>query len=239
MSLTSRSLIALTLLLAAVVAVVTVRWWRLRGRWRPPVRAAGLLVFEILVLAGIGLIVNRTENFYPSWQDLVEDDTTTVATTAPTPTGRLDTRLTTGPAVSWTPPETAQWHLHSPPTVVVPAAYRRYADRAFPVIAVLTTADRAAAARTRAESAADVLTVIVVPTRTTTAAGLSVLPGRLAADLRAAGTGWAVVADPAYTTLARQWQSLAPTRFRTVTGTFDDALAAAPPPLRAPVRLPS
>jgi hypothetical protein len=236
MSLIGRTLIGLTLILTAVVALGTVRLWRLPGRWRLPARMAGLVTVQILVVTSAGLIVNRVEGFYPSWQALIGDDT--VATTAPAPTGRLDAGLAAGPAISWSPPEATRWRLQGPPTVVVPAAYHRYPDRTFPVIAVLTSADRAATPRTRAESAADVLTVIVVPTHTTTATDLGTLPGRLQADLRAAGTGWAIVADTPYAALARQWQALAPAQFRSVNGTFDDALQALPVPLRAPVRLP-
>jgi hypothetical protein len=235
MSLTGIPLIVLSAVLTVLVAAATVFAWRRGGRWRLPARVAGLLALEILIGLTAGLIVNRNEGFYPSWQALGGgQDTTTVA---PPPSGRLDHTLDGGAALPWKPAAAPQWRLAGSPLLIVPPGYAEHSDRAYPVIVVLTTADRVAAVRAQAAATADALTVVAVPTSGTTAAGLSTLPAMLAQDARATGTGWAIVADAAHTALARQWRVLAPSLFRTVTGTLATAADRLPPPLTAPVRL--
>jgi len=235
MSLTGIPLIVLSAVLTVLVAAGTVAAWRRGGRWRLPVRVAGLLALEILIGLTAGLIVNRNEGFYPSWQALGGgQDTTSVA---PPPSGRLDHALYGSTALPWKPAGAPQWQLAGSPLLIVPPGYAEHSDRAYPVIVVLTSADRVAAVRTQAERTADALTVVAVPTRGTTAAALSTLPDMLERDARAAGTGWAIVADAAHTALARQWHNLAPARFRTVTGALATAADRLPPPLAAPVRL--
>jgi hypothetical protein len=77
-------------------------------------------------------------------------------------------------------------------------------------------------------------------------ADLAALPGRLAHDARAMSDGWAVVTDPQYGTLAREWQNSAPARIRTVADfdvrqpavAFGIAARSLPEALAAPVGLP-
>lgn len=238
MSLTGPAIIVLAAALTVLAAVVTARRWGRGGRRRLPARAAGLLATEALLALTIGLIANRSERFYPSWQTLAGDGPAP-ATQAPAPVGRLDGTLTPGTALAWSPPEAARWRLDGPPTLVTPAGYRLAGDAAFPVVVLLTSAERAAAARAQASAATDVLTVVAVPTPDTTAAALATLPARLARDARAADTGWAIVADPAHTALARQWRDLLPARFRTVAGSLAAAVDQLPAALAPPLRLPS
>jgi hypothetical protein len=229
MSLTGVPLILVAAALTVLAAAATVRLWR-RGL---PARIAGLLAVEILTVLTVGLVANRQEGFYPSWQSLGGgQDTSTVA---PPPAGRLDRSLTAGGAHLWSPPEAARWRLARPPVLVAPSGYARHTDLAYPVIVVLTTADHAGSVR----APADALTVVAVPTRDTTAADLADLPAQLVQDARATGAGWAIVADAAHSALARQWHSLAPDRFGTVTGSLDQAADRLPPALAAPIRLPS
>ena len=235
MSLTGRSIILLAAALTVLVAAATVYLWRRGGRWRPAIRVTGLLAVEVLVVLTAGLAVNRSERFYPSWQALAGNHG--VENVAKPPVGRLDHALAAANTVRWSPPEASRWRFAVPPVLIVPVDYARHADRSYPVVVVLTTADRVAAIRAQAAATADALTVVVVPTPGTTAADLATLPARLAQDARAAGTGWAIVADAAHTALARQWHSLVPARFRMVTNALATAVDRLPPSLTTPVRL--
>lgn len=235
MSLTGRAIILLSAALTILVAAATVFLWRRGGRLRPPIRVAGLLTVEVLVVLTAGLIVNRSERFYPSWQALAASHSTENA--AKPPVGRLDGVLASSNVVRWSPPEESGWRLAAPPVLIVSADYARHAGRSYPVIVVLTSADRVASIRAEAASITDALIVVAVPTRGTTAADLTTLPARLAQDARAADTGWAIVADTAQTTLARRWHNLVPARFRLVTNALATAADRLPPSLNAPVRL--
>jgi len=233
-SLTGRGLIVLSATLTVLVAAATVWLWRRGGWWRSPIRIAGLVTIETLIVLTAGLILNRSERFYPSWQALTASHPTETA--AARQIGRLDHALAVGNVLSWSPPEESRWRLATTPLLIVPVDYARHPDRSYPVIVVLIATDRAAAIRAQAAAMTDALTVIAVPTPTTTAADLATLPARLAQDTRATGTGWAIVADPAHTTLARQWNTLAATRFRLITTTLEAALDRLPPPLNTPIR---
>ena len=238
MSLTGPATILLSAALTVLAVVVTARCWARAGRWRLPARVAGLLAVEVLLAVTAGLVVNRSERFYPTWRALGGHGPA-AAIAAPAPAGRLDGALKPGIAVTWSPPEAAEWRLSGPPTLIAPADYRTAGGYAFPVVVILASAGRAAAARAQASAAAGVLTVVAVPTPDTTAAALATLPGRLTRDTRAADTGWAIVADPAHTALARRWQDRVPARFGTVTGSFPTAADHLPAALTPPLRLPS
>ena len=235
MNLIGRSTILLSGVLAVLAAAATVYFWRRGGRWRWPMRVAGLLAIEIFVVFTIGLIVNRNEHFYPNWEAIFGNNG--AETVAPPPVGRLDRALAAGNVVLWSPPEAAGWRLAAAPILIVPLDYARHTDRSYPVIVVLTSAERVASIRAEAAAIADAVTVVTVPTPGTSAAALNTLPTRLAQDARAAGSGWAIVADAAHSTLARQWNTLVPGRFRLVTNGLAAAADKLPPPLNAPVRL--
>jgi hypothetical protein len=231
MSLTGRPLILLTGVLTVLVVAATVRLWRTR---RLPVRAIGLILVETLVVLTAGLIANRVAGFYPSWRALAGDLGTTTRTD-PQASGRLDTELAgTRDGLPWTPSaETA--------TLIPPPGYGQLADRAFPVVVVLTTG--APAPRIRAVP--DVVTVVL--TRVPETADLARLPGWLERDARVTSHDWAIVTDRRYAPLAAEWSRLAPGRFRTVVvvdargpaAALDAAARQLPAPLAPPVRLPS
>ena len=102
----------------------------------------------------------------------------------------------------------------------------------------LTPSQRANAALTPAmcpdasAQATGVLTVVLVPTRQTSVAALSGLSTALSGDARTADS-LAVVAAPAWSRLTAAWPAHA-----TFTS-FAEAVRMSPPPLAAPMRLPS
>jgi hypothetical protein len=235
-SLTGLPLILLTGVLAAVAVAATVRGWRLSGRKRTPVRIAGLVAVEVLVVAGIGLVVNRHEGFYPSWQAL--GATETVVVPPAVTTGRLDGTLDADGVVTWSPPEAAAWRLAAEPLLVAPPDYAKHPDRTFPVVVALTTAAGARETRRVAASATGVLTVVLVPTAASTAASLGTLRGRLGQDARTAD-GLVVLADPAWTPLASAWPGRPPVMAGHTAAVFAAAARDLPAPLAAPQEVPS
>ncbi|GAA0538970.1 hypothetical protein GCM10010172_20200 [Paractinoplanes ferrugineus] len=259
MSLTGLPLILLTWVLAIVAVAATVRWWRLPGRRRVPVRVAGLVAIEVLVVAGVGLIVNRQDSFYPSWAAL--GGLHSVVTTSAASVGRLDGKLDNHAAVTWSPPQAAAWHLAAPPQLLAPPDYAEHADRRFPIIVMLTSAGAAhqsggaspgAGASGRGGGAsgggagevgdprpvAGVVVVVLRPTGATTGTALADLPAALGQDARVTDR-LAILVDPAWMRVAKAWPGHPPV----IAGHDATALAAAarelPAPLAAPERLPS
>jgi hypothetical protein len=217
--LTGLPLITLVGISALVAVAATARGWRFF-----PVRVLGLLAVEILVVAGLALVVNRFGSFYPSWQSLGGvSDVAVASSVAP---GSLDSALDGGGAVPWTPPEAGGWHLATAPRLVVPPDYAGHPDRTFPVLVVLTSASSVRAAP-------GVLVVVLAPTPATTAASLGTVSDSLRRDARAAGA-LVVLADQPWTGLAATWPG-----HPTVATGFDQAVNALPVPLAAPRKLPS
>ena len=147
MKLTGLPLIVTAALLALAVIAATVLLWSRFGRWRLLSRFAGLVLAEALVVGTVGLIANRSEEFYPSWQAL-RGDTGTTSSTTPPPAGRLDAQLAGGrSSLPWKPASLASWHLAGTPTVVLPHDYRDHPGTTYPVVMVLpaSTAEVAAA----------------------------------------------------------------------------------------------
>jgi len=247
---TGLPLILLTGVLAVLAAAVTVRFWRASGSWRLPVRVTGLLLVESLVVLIVGLIANRIDGFYPSWQALTGDTGALTQSVSQQP-GRLDGSLAAGaaagPGLSWSPPEATAWRLAAPARIIPPSGYAGRPDHSFPVIVVLAGPGETLPVHARSESVPDVLTLVVTPAPTTVANDLLTIPARLERDARVTATGWAVVADRRFATLAEQWRALAPDQFATSTVTDGAHLSAAlasaarqlPAPLAAPLRLPS
>ncbi|MFC4066187.1 hypothetical protein [Actinoplanes subglobosus] len=197
MSLTGIPLIVAAGFGVIAAAALTVRAWR-----RPVVRPLGILITEALLLAGIGLVVNRVELFYPSWADLLQQSDDPAVTAAVQP-GALDEWLRTRPAgdpFTWHPPGWTDWHLAAAPTVVVPPDYPDHPDRRYSVVVVI--GDAGAGPPAGAEQ-----TVVVVARTTvaTTAAALTEdLPARLSHDLRVTGRRWALVSPASGMALADQ-----------------------------------
>lgn len=236
MSLTGLPLILLTGCAVVVAAVATVRGWRLPGRKRITLRVAGLVAIEVLLVAEIGLVVNRQEDFYPSWRALTGSETVVAAPSAAA--GRLDGELDAGSTITWSPPEAAAWRLAAAPLLVTTPEYGRHSDRAFPVVLALTSAAGVPETRRRAASAAGLLTVILQPTGETTAAALAQIPALLGRDARV-GDGLALLADPQWAALAAAWPGRPPVLAGHTAAAFDSAARTLPAPLAAPLRLPS
>ncbi|GAA2657130.1 hypothetical protein [Paractinoplanes durhamensis] len=232
MSLVGLPLILLTWALAIGAVAATVRGWRLAGRWRMPVRIVGLVVVEALVVAGAGLIVNRQDSFYPSWQAL--GGAASVVTVPSTSAGRLDGTLDSHAAVTWSPPEAAAWHLAAAPQLIAPSDYAATPARTFPVILVLTTTTEAAEIR----PAAGALTVALAPTADTTVAALADLSGRLARDARVTDR-LVILADGPWASLAAGWPGRPPVIAGHTAADFERATRDLPAPLAAPEELPS
>lgn len=207
MTLTGVPLIVLAAAVTVVAGVVMVRGWSPRGVLT---RTIGVLLVEALAVVTTGLVVNRSEGFYPSWQAL-RGDTDTVAVVAPVPAGALDGLVPDDP-FRWRPPGLSAWKLSEPPIVTLPAGYRERRNVTFPVVLFI-----GAPARRTPEA----VTVTLAPTAGTTTTALLSLPGQLRHDLRVTDTsGWAVVGDS-----------------RLVD--FNRSIDALPPALTAPLRLPS
>jgi lysyl-tRNA synthetase class 2 len=214
-SLTGLPLLVLSALATAVVGTLTVRLW---GRIRIGGRFAGVLLLEALIVFTAGLVVNRQEQFYPSWQALRGDTGTTLITTG-VRAGLLDDHLPAGP-FGWRPPELAAWHLAAPPTVRLPAGYQQRPGVAFPVVLVFGA---------HAPRTPSVVTVTLAPTSHTTAPALRTLPGALRHDLRVTATGWDVIGGGA----------LGDELVTAGVATRFPSPADMPPALAAPLRLPT
>lgn len=203
MKLTGLPLILLVAFVAAALITATVLLWSRFGRWRLLSRAAGILLSETLVVLTLGLILNRVDGFYPSWQAL-RGKTGTTTVTAPPPRGRLDSQFSaTVSSMPWRPTDLASWRLAGTPTVVVPPGYRNQPSISYPVVLVLADAPAGATAAVRAAQRADgVVTVVARPTAATTAAALGRIGADLPQDVRATAYGWGLVAATHDTALA-------------------------------------
>jgi hypothetical protein len=219
MELTGIPLILLTLVAAAAAVAGTILLWSRFGRWRLLSRAIGVLLCETLVVLSVGLIANRQEQFYPSWQAL-SGDTGTKSTTAARRAGRLDASFGPGRStLAWQPPGSAAWHLKSNAEVAVPPGYR--AHPAFP--ALLALGGRPAAS--------GLVSVVAYPAVRTSAATLADLPALLGVDLRVTGHGWAVVAAAAQAKLAAQLVQDDPGRFAALVVVGKPPAGFRPPPV--------
>ncbi|HWS37377.1 MAG TPA: hypothetical protein VN408_32195 [Actinoplanes sp.] len=208
MSLTGLPLLFVVALGTVAVAAGTVLAWRRRLRPRLLVRPLGILLTEALLVTTIGLLVNRSELFYPTWADLFPPPAATAAVTVRVAAldGWLGTR--DSGTFTWRPDGWAGWHLAAAPTVVVPAGYLGDPHRRFSVVVVL------GAGGTGTAAGAD--ETVVVYARTTAATPAAVLtedlPAALSRDLRVSGRRWALVSPTAASALAGQ-AAAAPGRY--------------------------
>jgi hypothetical protein len=203
------------IVIAAVVTVAalaaTVLVWRRWGRWGFLVRPAGVLLTEALLVLTVGLVVNRSQQFYPSWAALF-------ATSDPGPAsyhtsaGRLDARLAAQPSVRsfpWRPSGWTAWRLAAAPTVTVPADYLAHPSWRYSAVLVL-----GGRPWPLPPVAGPTVLVNVTTTAATTASTLAVaVPGSLGRDLRVTSHRWALVASAADGALARQVATVARGRF--------------------------
>ncbi|MEV6847990.1 hypothetical protein [Actinoplanes sp. NPDC051411] len=214
MPLTSLRLIVLAAVVTVGALAATVLVWPRWGRWRFLVRPSGVLLTEALLIVTVGLAVNRSQEFYPSWAALRD-------TSGPGPAsyhvsaGRLDAWLAARPSVlsfPWRPPGWTSWHLAAAPTVTVPADY--LAHPAWRYSAVLIVGTRPWALP---PVAGPTVLVNVTTTASTSASTLAgALPGSLGRDLRVTSHRWALVTSAADSALARRVATAARGRFPAV-----------------------
>jgi hypothetical protein len=218
MQITSLPLIIATVLATAGALTGTVLLWHRVRRGRALLRSAGILVCEALLVLSAGLVVNRQEDFYPSWQALA-GDTGPAAATARRAAGSLDAAFGPGTLrVAWQPPGSAAWRLRSAAQLTVPPRYVSTGDE-FP--ALIALGGRPAPG--------DLVEVTAQPGPLTT--GLADLPARLAADARVTGQGWVLVTAAAAAPLAVRLAGQEPGRFAAlaVVGVPPSGLPCPPP----------
>lgn len=236
MPLTSVRLIVFAAALTAGALAATILVWR---RWGLLIRPVGVLLTELLLTLTVGLVVNRSQQFYPSWAALLagsDPDRAGYHTSA----GRLDGWLAARPGAgqiqsfSWRPAGWIAWHLAAAPTVTVPAGYLADPGRRYSAVLLVGARPWPAAALT-----GPTVLVNVTTTARTAAAALAVaLPGELGRDLRVTGHRWALVTSAADNALARRVAVLARGVFPSVAfvGTAAPAHTRATSPRPAGIR---
>jgi hypothetical protein len=252
MSLTGMPLIALAFVGAAAVLVATILLWRRGRRLRLLARPLGVLLTEALLLVGVGLVVNRSEQFYPSWAALLQTTSSSTGTTfAPRP-GDLDRWLKTriganldqSVAFTWHPSGWTGWRLAEAPTIVTPTGYLQHPDWRYSALLVI---DDGAAGWTPVTEVAAALRAgigggpaVIILARTTSSTSVNtlanVLPTALTHDLRVTGRRWALVASASDGGLAQQAAVATPGRYPAVALVLDAATprpASAKPTTRA------
>lgn len=251
MPLTSVPLIVLAFLGTAAVVAGTVWVWRRSWRLRFLPRTVGLLLIEASLLISVGLVVNREEGFYPTWDSLVATDSgEAAAPTYHTVAGSLDQQLAALPdarsgnpqALPWQPEGWSRWRLAAAPTLVVPAGYLQHPQWHYSVILVLADAapgwpaagQDAAALRLAAYANHDVVAFLTTTPGTTVQALTTEVPDRLSRDLRVTGHRWAVVTSSADAPLVRQVVVAAPAQYPAVATVPSSRPAAAATQRAAP-----
>jgi lysyl-tRNA synthetase class 2 len=201
--LTGWPLIVLTIVLTVGVAAAAVLLWSRWRRGRVAVRITGVLLLEVLLVLTAGLIVNRSEQFFPSWKALT--GRTRTVTSSSTVSGRLDGVLRAG-TVPWRAAALSEWHLAAAPELRVPADYAARPSVAFPVVLDLV------GSRTEPPTP-DTVAVRALPSARTTASALVALTADLMGDVRVTRGGWAIVAPYRDATLALRLMTADPGRF--------------------------
>jgi len=214
MSLTGIPLITLSILVTAAAITGTALLWNRYGRWRLASRIAGVLLGEALVVFSIGLIVNPVNDFYPSWEALA-GKTGTTAVTAQQRAGRLDQKLhgIAAHSMVWHAADAADWRLAGLPMVITPSGYRARTNVGYPAVVDLVDPGPDGKAAVKAAQSLAAVTVVLTPSKATTAAGLASLPGDLAMDVRTTSVGWAIVATAKQAPLAEEMIAAAPHRY--------------------------
>ena len=203
MTLSGLPLLALVVVLTGAAAAATFLGWHRGGPVRIPLRLLTLVTTQALVVLTAGLIYNRAEQFYPSWQALAGQTGTTAV--AQGRDGRLDAAFTDGRVRSWQPPGSDAWQLSTPPTITVPDGYTGR-DLSFPVL--LAVGGPASPVPSPA------ITVTIAPGPQTR--DLPGLPASLGADLRTTSHGWVLVVAAERTPLAASLITEFPGRFAAV-----------------------
>ena len=228
MSLTGVPLFVCAVLATAAALAATVLVWNRWGRLRFVLRPFGVLLTKALLVVSVGLVVNRSQQFYPNWAALTQSGNTT-GTTYAVHAGGLDSWLRNqggdvsdqGSAFPWQPAGWTDWHLAGAPLVFTPAGYLKHTGWRYPTLLVLddgrtgwTAESETAAARSAGRTAGPAVVVFARTTPATSPGTLtSGLPAALAHDLRVTDRHWALVAPAAEAGLADQIVAAAPGRY--------------------------
>ncbi|MFB9237647.1 hypothetical protein ACFFWC_19160 [Plantactinospora siamensis] len=239
MALTGWPFILLVALCAVGGVAGTVLLWNRFGRVRYLLRPAGVLLAEVLMLSTVGLVVNRSEEFYPTWAALLGTRTgpATVLRDSNDATyrdgpGGLDRRLAAQAGghrdaaltFAWQPAGWRGWGLSAAPIVSTPPGYLRHPTWSYSAVVVVgdgsdgwpAAAERAAARRVTANGVSAVV-VFAATTPATTARTLDeTLPDQLGRDLRVTTHHWAIVASGPDAALAQSAAAAAATRYPSV-----------------------
>lgn len=254
MSLTGIPLIVMAVCCTLATIGATVWAWGRWGRAQLFLRPAGVLLAEALLLFTVGLVVNRSELFYPTWSALL-DSKSTSDTTYRTRPGDLDhqlaahagDRIADAQTFPWQPTGWSGWRLADAPTVITPPGYLRHPTWRYSAVLVIadnsgawTAAEQESATRRATATGASAVVVFVTTTAATTAQTLAkVLPNQLGRDLRVSVHRWALVSSADDTLLAQRTVAAAPARFPSIAYVRPGAhVVDGPAPKSTPTKLP-
>jgi hypothetical protein len=234
MSLTGIPILVLALCVTGVVAAATVVRWRRPGRATPVLRVLGLLLTEMLTVVSIGLVVNRSQQFYPTWQALLHRGSPAdpqVRYTAGTLDRWLGARFAgredlPGSFV-WRPQGWTDWSLDGAPTVTVPAGYLKHPEWRYPVVLVICRAQDRWPGRGLPPAAPAVLVWARTAASTPSATLTATLPSALTLQLRVTGHSWALVTSVGDATLGEDAARRQPGRYSALAVVTDGHRAAA------------
>jgi hypothetical protein len=208
MSLTGLPLQLLAVALLIVWVAALALWWSRLRRWWRLARAAGIVLCQLLLVFTVGLAVNRTEDFYPSWAALLGTDPPKISTVPP-PAVPLATWLhrqqargaRSGLSFQWRADRDKQWYLRAPTAVLLPRAYFGPNSPVLPAVVILVGPEHTgsalswAPARIEALSASSPAVMVVVqPGAKGPSSGFGPqLVALLGADLHVTPDGWGIV----------------------------------------------
>lgn len=239
MSLTGLPLILFAAFCTLAATAATVLVWDRFGRVRYVLRATGMLLAEVLLLSTFGLVVNRSELFYPTWATVLDTKTTdaTVFRGSNDSTGRsgpgdLDHQLAVGAGgrigasqtIPWQSADWRGWGLAAAPTVITPPGYLQHPAWSYSAVVVVgdsppagTTAEETAAAQRATATGLSAVVVFVTTTAATPVQTLArALPDQLSRDLRVTAHRWAIIASAADSALAQSAVVAATARYPSI-----------------------
>jgi len=260
MSLTGFPLILFGGFCALAAVAATVLLWNRFGRVRYVLRATGMLLAEVLLLLTFGLVVNRSEQFYPTWATLLDTKTTgeTVFkgsndSTYRSGPGDLDHQLAVraggrigaSQSFPWQSADWRGWGLAAAPTVITPPGYLKHPAWSYSAVVVIgegpagwTTAEETAAVQRTTATGLSAVVVFATTTAATTAPTLArALPDQLSRDLRVTSHRWAIIASAADSALARNAVVAATARYPSIVvlpAGAHGGVAGVPPGLSGP-----
>ncbi|WP_412539890.1 hypothetical protein R8Z50_29300 [Longispora sp. K20-0274] len=228
MSLTATSTLVGGFVLAIVVVAGTVVLWR---RWprrgRLVFRSLSLLLSQLMIVICVGLVVNRSEQLYPSLETLINPPKAKGPVAESVTSGGLDEWLRartqqgakSGLAFPWQPAGGGHWPIAEHPMISLPAQYFLQPNSRFPVIVTFGPPGTPGWADARvAGRAGDPAVVVFLHPRANDAASLKLLgtdlPQELSRDLRTTPDRWSAVGVGKYGVAALDLARRHPERYR-------------------------